>query len=129
LEDNSDISTHTYSFYKELFKAAPRSGVALVVDFWPLEARVTDDKNAELTLPFLPEEVAHAVRDMKANSAPGPNGLPVSFFQTFWEKLQAVIMPMFQEFYTRTLVTSRLNFGVIRLIPKVMGPRISANLG
>jgi hypothetical protein len=82
LEDNSDISMHTYSFYKELFTAAPHSGVVLAVDFWPLGARVTNDENAELTLPFLPEEVARAVRDMKANSAPGPNGLPVSFFQT-----------------------------------------------
>jgi hypothetical protein len=95
LEDNSDISTHTYSFYKELFTAAPHSGVALAVDFWPLGARVTDDENAELTLPFLLEEVAPAVRDMKANSAPSPDGLPLSFFRTLWEKLQAVIMPMF----------------------------------
>jgi mannosylglycoprotein endo-beta-mannosidase len=80
LEDNSDISAHTYSFYKELFTASPRSGVALAVDFWPLGARVTDDENVELTLPFLPEEVARAVRDMKANLALGSDGLTVSFF-------------------------------------------------
>jgi hypothetical protein len=30
-------------------------------------------------------------------------------------------MPMFQEFYTGTLVMSRLNYGVIMLIPKVVG--------
>jgi hypothetical protein len=75
----------------------------------------------ELTLPFLPEKVARAIKDMKANSAPGLDGLPVSFFQTFWEQLQAVIMPIFQEFYTGTLVMSRLNYGVITLIPKVVG--------
>jgi hypothetical protein len=80
LEENSDIYAHTYSFYKELFTAAPRSGVALAVDFWPAEARVIDDENAELTLPFLPEEVAYAIREMKANSAPRPDSLPVSFF-------------------------------------------------
>jgi hypothetical protein len=83
LEDNKDISAHTYSFYKELFTAAPCSGVALAVDFWPLVARVTTDENADLTLLFLPEEVARAIREMKTNSAPGPDGLPVSFFQTF----------------------------------------------
>jgi hypothetical protein len=121
LEDNRDISAHTYSFYKELFTAAPRSGVALAIDFWPDAARVTADENAELTLPFLPEEVARAVKEMKANLAPGPDGLPVSFFQKIWDKLQAVIMPMFQEFYTGTLVMSCLNFGVITLIPKVVG--------
>jgi hypothetical protein len=36
LEDNRDISAHTYSFYKELFTATPHSGLALAVDFWPL---------------------------------------------------------------------------------------------
>jgi hypothetical protein len=121
LEDNRDMSMHTYSFYKELFMAAPRSGVALAIDFWPDAARVTADENAELTLPFLPEEVARAIKEMKANLAPGPDGLPVSFFPTYWDKLQAVIMPMFHEFYTGTLVMSRLNFGVIMLIPKVVG--------
>ena len=30
-------------------------------------------------------------------------------------------MPMFQEFYIGTLVMSRLNFGVVTLIPKVVG--------
>ena len=30
-------------------------------------------------------------------------------------------MPMFQELYTGTLVMSRLNFGVITLLPKVAG--------
>jgi hypothetical protein len=35
LEDNRDISAHTYSFYKELFTVTPRSWLALAVDFWP----------------------------------------------------------------------------------------------
>jgi hypothetical protein len=48
------------------------------------------------------------------------NGLPVIFFQKFWEKIQAVIMPMFQEFYIETLDMSRLNYGVITLIPKIV---------
>ena len=74
-----------------------------------------------LTLPFLPEEVKRAIMEMKANSAPGPDGLPVTFFQKFWDQLQAVIMPMFHEFYIGTLVMSRLNYGVITLIPKVVG--------
>jgi hypothetical protein len=66
---------------------------------------------------------------MKSNSAPGPDGFPVVFFQRFWEKIQAAILPMFQEFYVGTLDMGRLNFGVITLIPKLVGPRISANLG
>ena len=121
LEDARDISAHIYSFYKELFKAGPRTGISLSPHLWPAAARVSDAENVELTLPFSVEEVTRAVMDMKTNSAPGPDGLPVIFFQKFWEVIRAVIMPMFQEFYTGTLVMSRLNFGVITLIPKVVG--------
>jgi hypothetical protein len=121
LEDARDISNHVYSFFKELFTAGPRSGVSLAEDFWPDRAMVSADENMELTLPFSPEEVRRAIMDMKADSAPGPDGLPVIFFQKFWEKIQAVIMPMFQEFYIGTLVMSRLNYGVITLIPKIVG--------
>ena len=121
LEDPRDISDHVYSFYKELFTAGPRTGISLASDLWLVGARVSNSENAELTLPFSLEEVTRAIMEMKANSAPGPDGLLVIFFQKFWEDIKATIMPMFQEFYTGTLVMSRINFGVITLIPKVVG--------
>uniref|UniRef100_A0A453DUP4 Reverse transcriptase domain-containing protein n=1 Tax=Aegilops tauschii subsp. strangulata TaxID=200361 RepID=A0A453DUP4_AEGTS len=58
---------------------------------------------------------------MKACSAPGPDGLPIVFFQKFREILRPVIMPMFHEFYIGTLDMARINYGVISLIPKVVG--------
>jgi hypothetical protein len=82
---------------------------------------VSTDENMELTLPFFPEEVRREIMEMKVDSTPGPDGIPIIFFQKFWERIQAVIMPMFQEFYIGTLVMSRLNFGVITLIPKIVG--------
>ena len=62
-----------------------------------------------------------ALKSMKSRSAPGPDGLPVCFFQAFWAQLQPLILQLFQEFFTGTLVMSRLNLGVITLIPKVVG--------
>ena len=121
MEDARDISDHVYSFYKELFMAGPCTGISLASDLWPAGARVSDNENAKLTLPFSLEEVTREVMEMKANSAPGPDGLPVIFFQKFWEDIKTIVMPMFQEFYTGTLVMSCLNFGVITLIPKVVG--------
>ena len=58
---------------------------------------------------------------MKACSAPGPDGLPVVFFQNFWEVLRPVILPMFHVFYIGTLDMARINYGVISLFPKVVG--------
>ncbi|KAE8784694.1 putative NOT transcription complex subunit VIP2 [Hordeum vulgare] len=121
LESPEDISSHIYSFYKELFSAEPRGGTSLCEDFLPLADQLSDVENAQLTLPFSPEEVGQAIASMKACSAPGLDGLPVVFFQRFWETVRPVIMPMFHEFYMGTLDMGRINFGVIALIPKVVG--------
>nr|XP_051221930.1 uncharacterized protein LOC127340196 [Lolium perenne] len=80
LEEAREISAHIYSFYKELFEAGPRTGVALAEDLWPARAWVSEAENTELTLPFLATEVREAVMGMRANSAPGPDGFPVVFF-------------------------------------------------
>ncbi|KAE8778785.1 putative NOT transcription complex subunit VIP2 [Hordeum vulgare] len=121
LESPEDISSHIYSFYMELFSDELRGGSSLCDDFWPLADQVCDAENAELTLPFSPEEVGQAVASMKACSAPGPDGLLVVFFQRFWETVCPVIMPMFHEFYIGTLNMGRINFDVIALIPKLVG--------
>uniref|UniRef100_A0A8I6X0D4 Reverse transcriptase domain-containing protein n=1 Tax=Hordeum vulgare subsp. vulgare TaxID=112509 RepID=A0A8I6X0D4_HORVV len=121
LESPEDISSHIYSFYKELFSADLRGSSSLSEDFWPLADQVSDVENAELTLPFSSEEVGQAIASMKACSAPGPDGLPVVFFQRFWETVRPVIMPMFHEFYIGTLNMGRNNYGVITLIPKLVG--------
>ncbi|KAE8776878.1 hypothetical protein D1007_50370 [Hordeum vulgare] len=121
LENPEDISSHVYSFYKELFSVDLRGGSSLYEDFWPLADQVSDVENAELTLPFSSEEVGQAISSMKACSAPGPDGIPVVFFQCFWETVRPVIMPMFHEFYIGTLDMGRINYGVIVLIPKLVG--------
>jgi hypothetical protein len=48
---------------------------------------VSANENVELTHPFSPEEVGKAIMEMKADSAPGPDGLPVVFFQVLGENL------------------------------------------
>ncbi|KAE8790794.1 hypothetical protein D1007_34782 [Hordeum vulgare] len=96
LEIQEDISSHVYSLYKSLFLGVPWGGVSLCVDFWAPVDRVSDSENAALTLPFPPEEVRLAIASMKTCSAPGPDGLPVVFFQKFRELLRPVIIPMFR---------------------------------
>ncbi|KAE8767479.1 putative NOT transcription complex subunit VIP2 [Hordeum vulgare] len=118
LESPEDISSHIYSFYKELFSVEPRGGTSLCEDFWPLAAQVSDVDNAELTLPFSPEEVGRAIASMKACSAPGSDGLPVVFFQKLWEILRPGIMPMFHEF-----ISAPWTWGGSTLTPLLSSPK------
>ena len=58
---------------------------------------------------------------MKIDAAPGPDGWPVSFFRRFWPVLKDIFYDIINGFAPGTIDISRLNFGVISLIPKVKG--------
>jgi hypothetical protein len=86
---------------------------------WRLRGRLTLDDNVELTRPFLEEEVRNVVFGMKENFAPGPDGLSVCFYKSYWETIKGDLMGMVNDFYMGNLDIDRLNYGVINLIPKV----------
>ena len=58
---------------------------------------------------------------MKADSAPGPDGFPVAFFKKFWGTLKGSILKLLNDFALGRIDISRLNYGVLTLIPKVVG--------
>nr|XP_020149437.1 uncharacterized protein LOC109734646 [Aegilops tauschii subsp. strangulata] len=98
-----------------------RSGLSLALDCWSGRQLVSAAENVALTAPFSEDEVWAAIRGMNPSSAPGPDGLPVKFFQTFWNVIKPEIMAIFDEFYVGTIDLGRLNYGIISLIPKVPG--------
>lgn len=51
----------------------------------------------------------------------GPDGPSVRFFQKFWKDVKWVVMAIFQDFFLGVIDASRLNYGVVTLIPKVVG--------
>jgi hypothetical protein len=56
---------------------------------------------------------------MDVNASPGPDGLPVGFYREFWQEIKLIVLEMFQDLYRGELNLSRLNFGMISLIPKI----------
>ena len=46
-----------------------------------VERRVSDEMNAELLKPFAEAEVLLSLKQMDANTAPGPDGLPPLFYK------------------------------------------------
>lgn len=59
------------------------------------------------------------IMGMKINSAPGPNGFGVVFFQKFWDLIKDDMGKMFRDFEKGQLDIKRLNYGVITLVPKL----------
>jgi hypothetical protein len=56
---------------------------------------------------------------MDVNASPGPDGLPVGFYREFCQEIKLIILEMFQDLYRGELNLSRLNYGMISLIPKI----------
>uniref|UniRef100_A0A453FRQ8 Uncharacterized protein n=2 Tax=Aegilops tauschii subsp. strangulata TaxID=200361 RepID=A0A453FRQ8_AEGTS len=103
------------------FSPPPQGGLALAPHFWVGLQCISATENAALTAPFSKEEVWLAIKGMNPSSAPGPDGLPVKFFQTFWPAIEQEVMALFEEFYVGSIDLQRLNYGIITLIPKVPG--------
>ncbi|XP_023892636.1 uncharacterized protein LOC112004627 [Quercus suber] len=52
-----------------------------------VQPKVSDSMNTELLKPFRMEEVHIALKQMKPDTAPGPDGLPPLFYKNFWDKV------------------------------------------
>jgi hypothetical protein len=82
-----------------LFGPANGNVFELDPDLWSAEEKVTEQENEELTKPFLEEEIRDALFQMERNKAAGPDGLPIEFFQKYWEFMKSDICELFQDFY------------------------------
>jgi hypothetical protein len=77
------------------------------------------DKNEALTRPFSLAELKKAIFSMGTNIAPGPDHMPVEFYQSGWETIKYDLFDMLNEFWAQKLDLGRLNYGIITLITKL----------
>jgi hypothetical protein len=66
-------------------------------------------------------ELEQAVKEMKSERAPGPDGFFAIFSKEFWEMCKLDILEMLSKLHKGELDLDRLNYGVITLIPKIKG--------
>jgi mannosylglycoprotein endo-beta-mannosidase len=45
---------------------------------------------------FTEEEIFEAISQIECNKAPGPDGFPAEFYQTFWEVIKNDLMALFK---------------------------------
>ena len=86
---------------------------------WGGADRVSLEENERLALTFSEEELEEVVKDMKLDTAPGPDGFPVPFFKAFWPLVKHGVLHILNDFIQGRINISRLNFGVLTLIPKI----------
>ena len=118
IKEQNQLLDHATQYYKSLFGPGGDSRVELDPKCWGIHEKISMVDNNHLTAPFTEEEVKRAIFDMEKNTAPGPDHIPIEFYQHCWEIIKGEIMDMFVEFYDGKLDLKRLNYGTITLLQK-----------
>ena len=84
-----------------------------------MQASQTD--NDQLAVTFSELDLESIIKEMKLDTAPGPDGFPVPLFKKCWPLVKHGVLHVLNDFILGTIDISRLNFGVLTLIPKVQG--------
>jgi hypothetical protein len=82
---------------------------------------VTVKENIELVKPFYEEEIKSALFQMETNKAAVTDGIPIEFYQKCWDIIKNYIVELFKDFHNGKMDCSRINYGIITLLPKVEG--------
>ena len=108
-------------YFASLFQSGNPTDLDSVLNM--VERRVSDEMNAKLLKPFVEAEVLIALRQMDANTAPGPDGLPPLFFKQYWGKIGREVTDAVLAALNSGIIPTQLNHTFITLIPKVHSPR------
>jgi hypothetical protein len=75
---------HVYSFYHGLMGSRGEDRVfSLATDLWTGDRKISPVENLALELTFTTKELEEVLLSMRPDSAPGLDGLPVTFFKRF----------------------------------------------
>jgi hypothetical protein len=98
IEGTKNLLQHETKYYKDLFGPAPSNMFRLDPNLWKPEEKLNVEDNENLCRHFTIDEVEKALFSMKKNKAPGPDNIPIEFYQHCWELVQHDILKLFVAF-------------------------------
>lgn len=126
--EEEQIAQVIVSYFGTLFTtlSSEKSDIQGVVEK-ALRPIISDTYNEKLILIPTPEEIRTAVFSIHADKAPGPDGFSAGFFQTHWVAIGTDIVKEIQEFFVTSKLPPNINETFVRLIPKVLSPKVVAD--
>ena len=118
--EDSQIKEIATQYYKALFSTAHPTELDVVLEAdQPL---VTQEMNDQLLRPFSWDEVESAINQMESIMAPGPDGMPPLFYQSFWSLVGDEVCSAVLDCLNNCKIPEEINHTNITLIPKVKSP-------
>jgi hypothetical protein len=118
IQGTADLLTHATEYYKMLFGPGEGNLMQLADSVWSAQEKLSVEDNMVLNEPFSEEEIQAAINSMVKNKAPGPDRIPVEFYQSCWPIIKNDVMNIFSDWKLGELNLYRLNFGMIILLQK-----------
>jgi mannosylglycoprotein endo-beta-mannosidase len=119
IEGLDNLKSYITNYYKNLFGAPEEGNLSLDETLTDDIPQVSSEENDLLTARYSEEEVRKAIFQMEHNKAPGPDGFPAEFYQTFWDTIKGDLLDLFGCLHASQLELFHLNFGEIILLHKV----------
>lgn len=104
-------------FYTRLFSQSQSHDLDRV--FEGVRRVVSTDMNAELVRRYIMEEIDIAIKKMAPLKAPGPNGKPPFFYQSFWQHIGPEVTEAVLSCLNSSTLLKSINHTFITLMPKV----------
>ena len=121
MEGEDRIGNLITRYYSSLFTMVNPTEFTPVLN--RVKRRVSAEMNEELLKPFVEDEVKHALKQMDANTTPGPDGLPPLFYKQFWGKIGKEVSKAVLAILNSGTIPANLNHTFITLIPKIQCPK------
>lgn len=123
--ENGDLVTDTdgileceFEFYRKLYSCVEVKEENIENYLTNIEKPEDMDIFSICEQPIDTEEIYKALSKMKRNKTPGPDGLTVEFYLTFWNQLKYDILRLFKSIYDENCMTRTMRHGHITLIYK-----------
>jgi hypothetical protein len=121
IEGDENLLKHASEYYANLFAPPPIDyDIQLDSDLWDGIPKMLQADNRLLCKPFSEEEIKIALRQMEKNKATGLDKIPIEFYQHCWAIVKKDIVQLFYNFFHRRVDISKINYGIITLLPKII---------
>ncbi|XP_044138936.1 olfactory receptor 6N1-like [Bufo gargarizans] len=125
--DPDRIASLFRNFYESLYNLHPLSQTNSVPEAVPDHLsflkgldlpQLSVPDRLHLSAPFTPEELLKAIRESPKGKCPGPDGLPIPYYDTFHDILIPHLLPIFNASLQGVPLTGDMTRATITVIPK-----------